>query len=481
MSKKIFYSPLLRLACGTYLLGVFISPLLNWQISVVLLISCFLVFLYSRKYFFLIICALFLIGIAQFRLAERSMNNLDNDLWKQSNFSGTIITYPKPQAYGIQSFIDLDNYPYSIALTTNKELAMGDKINFQCFLRQPFSTPQFDQKMMLWNKGVTSLCTTQDIQIIKHVSPWNPRWLPSRLRQMMNTKFEQLLPDDLAGLYQGILLGNTSKLSDKIKNHFKNTGTTHVMAVSGFNVSIMIAMVAFLGTNLKLKRRLNLFLSLSSIFLLWGMVGSSASVVRAVLMGIIVLLAAYNYRYANRRTILIMVATVMTILNPFALRYDIGFQLSFVATYALIVFTPKIERFILPMGERTRLQQFLSSALLPTMVAYTSTVLIIWIHFSRISWTSIASNIIIAPIIPILMLLGICGVIIAGIMPWMSPLCSLILTLLSKIFLSIVEWFSVTEDLAFFSWRSLLVIIFYIVCAIIVLIIFIKKKNPSAK
>lgn len=481
MSKKIFYSPLLRLACGTYLLGVFVSPLINWQITLSILIAGLIVVLFSRKYFFLIICALFMIGIVQFRLAESSMNNLDAGLWKQSQFSGTVSTYPKPQLHGIQSIVNLNDYSYSIALTTNKELAMGDKINFQCFLHQPFSAPQFDQKMMLWNKGVTALCTTQEVQLIKHVSIWNPLWIPSRLRQMMNNKFEQLLPDDLAGLYQGILLGNTSKLSAEIKDQFKNTGTTHVMAVSGFNVSIMIAMVAFLGTTLKLKRKLNLFLSLTAIFLLWGMVGSSASVIRAALMGIMVLFAAYNYRFANRRTILIMVATVMTMMNPFAVRYDIGFQLSFVATYALIVLTPKIERYILPVGEHTRLQKFLSSVLLPTIVAYTSTVLIIWIHFSRVSWTSIAVNIVIAPLIPILMLVGICGVIIAGIMPWMSPLCSLILILLSKIFLAIVTWFSVTENLGFLSWRSQLIILFYIACLIITLIIFIKKKNPSPK
>lgn len=479
MSKKIFYSPLLRLACGSYLLGVFISPLINWWILILILLGGLVISLFSRKYFYIIILTLFCIGVVQFGLAEKSMSHLGEGIWRVNEFSGTVTTYPKPQLHGIQSMIDLDDYSYLIALTTNQNLELGDEISFKCFLNKPFSSPQFDQKMMLWNKGVTALCTTQDVQVIKHVSPFNPLWLPSRLRQIMNSKFENLLPDDLAGLYQGILLGNTSKLSKEIKDQFKNTGTTHVMAVSGFNVSIMIAMVAFFGTALKLKRKLNLFLSLSAIFLLWGMVGSSASVVRAVSMGILVLFAAYNYRYTNRRTILILVATVMTVLNPFAIRYDIGFQLSFVATYALIVFTPKIERLILPTGTKTRLQQFLSSNLLPTIVAYTSTVFIIWIHFSRISWTAIATNIFIAPLIPILMLVGICGVIIAGIMPWMSLLCTIVLTVLAKLLLFIVSWFSVTEDLNYLNWRVELVIMFYAFC--IFLIIFLRKKAPSPK
>lgn len=476
MSKKIFYSPLLRLACACYLLGVFVSPLINWQFTVVLLISCFLVLLFSRKYFFLIICTLFFIGIVQFRLAELSMNNLENSIWQQSQFVGKVVTYPKPQQHGIQSIIKLSSYPYSIALTTNHELTMGDSVSFSCFLNRPFTSNQFNQKMMLWNKGVSALCTTQDLQVLDKASIWNPLWVPSQLRQIMNTKFEQLLESDLAGLYQGILLGNTAKLSDPVKQKFKDTGTTHVMAVSGFNVSIMIAMVAFLGATMKLKRRLNLFLSLGAIFLLWGMVGSSASVVRAVLMGIMVLLATYNYRYANRRTILIIVATVMAVINPFAVRYDIGFQLSFVATYALIVVTPQIERIFFNVGRKSNIEQFFCTAVLPTLVAYTATAPLIWFYFGRISWTAIMTNLIIAPMIPILMAVGMICVVTSFVFPWMATLSGLILKLFSQLFILIVAWFSNVENQRFWSWQGILLALAYIIFALL-FIYFWKRKT----
>jgi len=468
MSQKVYYSPLLRLFCGMYLLGVWVSPMTSLMLVGIGITAAILTSLITKRWIILLAVACSLVGIAQYQLAARSMNNLESRIFEANEFAGTVVSYAKDQKLGTAYLIDL-NGGYRVQILTNLNLGLRDMISFSCYLAKPKPSAVFDRQMLLWNKGAIASCSTDSIRITGKSWGWIIFGIPARLREGMIKKFETLSPGNEAGLYQGIILGETSGLSKEVQQWFKDTGTTHVMAVSGFNVSIMIAVISLAAQKLALSRRKRVIFSIGAILLLWGMVGSSASVIRAALMGIMALTAFLLYRYANQRTILILVATAMTIFNPFALRADIGFQLSFVATYALIVFTPKLEKLLFNDGRKSKIEQFICSAVLPGLVAYTATAPLIWLHFGRISWTAIVANLVIAPMIPLMMAVGMVGVMAGWALWWMSPLVGLALKICADAFLWIVRLFSTIEVRGPWNWQGALIILTYLLIIGIIL------------
>lgn len=233
-------------------------------------------------------------------------------------------------------------------------------------------------------------------------------WFFDFLRSL-NLLFSRQLADVFSepynGFVSGLLLGNRSEISPDLMQDFNTVGLTHIIAISGYNITLVISMVCGLFSFLSRKKRV--IFSIIFVICFVVLVGSSASVVRAAVMGIIGLVAVYFGRVYVASVSLIASAFFMNLWNPRLLVYDVGFELSVLATAGLVYVSAFVsEHFVnryfkfLPefAGIRESFSMTLSAQIfvLPLIVFY----------FGRLSLVSPIANLIVLPFIPWIMLFG---------------------------------------------------------------------------
>jgi len=215
------------------------------------------------------------------------------------------------------------------------------------------------------------------------------------LRQLYLTKhrlihgIQNTLPEPAAGLLSGLLFGIKGDLSSQLAEDFNRAGLTHIIALSGFNITIIVAGLLWLLRFLSLRWRYGLAITVIVLFVL--MTGASPSVTRAAIMGILVLAASLTGRWADSGVALLLAAVLMLLANPLVLYHDVGFQLSFAATVGIIYLTPTFHDIF------HRTPKWLSGYLSPTLGALVfSTPLLIY-QFERLSLVAPLANILVLP------------------------------------------------------------------------------------
>ena len=211
-----------------------------------------------------------------------------------------------------------------------------------------------------------------------------------------------LFPGPYAAFLKGILLGSRSSIPSWLLDAFQATGVTHIIALSGFNISIIADTISRVLRRFYVSPRGTFWISLFVITLFTLMVGASSSIVRASLMGILVLLAAKEGRRYQGPNALVFVGALMVLHNPAILRFDVAFQLSFLATAGLLFVAPRLGPtfHFLPefFGFRTNMVTTLAAQImvLPLLLYY----------FGGVSLVSPFTNILILSFMPLTMLFG---------------------------------------------------------------------------
>ncbi|MFQ5342145.1 MAG: DNA internalization-related competence protein ComEC/Rec2 [Anaerolineae bacterium] len=231
------------------------------------------------------------------------------------------------------------------------------------------------------------------------------------LKARAKTVIEAIFPEPEASLLAGILLGVERGIPKDVLDAFSQTNTTHIIAISGFNITILAGIFALIAGRLLDRRRATPAV-IAGIVLYTILVGASAAVVRAALMGILYVVAIHYGRQSDALNSLIAAAVAMTLLNPYTL-WDVGFQLSFAATLGLILIVPPladtfergIARFIDQDRARTT-AQLLNEALIVTLAAQVATIPIMVYYFHKVSAVGLVANFLILPVQPAVMILG---------------------------------------------------------------------------
>jgi competence protein ComEC len=227
----------------------------------------------------------------------------------------------------------------------------------------------------------------------------------------------QIFPDPEASLLAGILLGVDEGIPEQVQEDFKKTGTAHIIAISGFNITIIAGLFVVLFTRLlgKLKGAAAAVIGITIYTIL---VGGDAAVVRAAIMGGLALLAQQIGRRQDGLTSLGVSSALMASFNP-RLPWDVVFQLSFMATLGLVLYAePFSKTFVsissryLPSETAQRLARPVGEYFLYTLAAQLTTLPVTAYHFQRLSIVSLVANPLILPAQPAVMILGGIAVIL---------------------------------------------------------------------
>lgn len=293
-----------------------------------------------------------------------------------------------------------------LKLPPNPELRYGQRVLLTGRLEQPDSGEDFDYRAYLARHGVYTLMQQPRLTLLPGVGgSWWQRLMLSFNDRARQTAL-QLVSEPHASLLAGILLGVQSTIPDDVLDAFSATGTSHILVISGWNISVLIAGVGGSLASLGWDRKKAAGLSLPVIALYVLLVGATPSVVRAAVMGGLGVFAIMVDREAEAWTSLLVACVGLTLLDPNVL-WDIGFQLSALATAGLFAFARPIEGWLLtrPLLRWSALR-WVVEPLTATLAASLLSLPIILYHFGRLSLIAPLANVIMLPVVPFAMLFG---------------------------------------------------------------------------
>jgi len=290
--------------------------------------------------------------------------------------------------------------------------AYGDQVQVRGSLETPPILEDFDYRGYLAHRGVYSHVPDAHIERLSGGggAAWKRTLLTFKARAQAT--IARILPEPEASLLTGILLGVESGIPHDLSEDFTTTGASHVIAISGFNISIITALLTATLGRLVRDRRLAAGIAIAGVVTYTILVGADAAVVRAAVMGVVTVIGVAVGRQGLALNSLALAAIVMTALNPYTL-WDVGFQLSVAATLGLILYAQRFEsttqRLLerkLSAGRAKQVVGWVGDALLLTLAAQiTTTPLILW-HFGRLSVVSLLTNGLILPVQSLVMFFG---------------------------------------------------------------------------
>lgn len=292
------------------------------------------------------------------------------------------------------------------------DVRYGDRVQLY---GEPTTPPEFEDfsyKDYLARQGIHSLVRVYGGVMLLAREQGNPFFAALyAFRARALATVYAIFPDPATSLLAGILLGVDSGIPRELRDAFGATNTAHIIAISGFNISIIAGILAKLARRVFGARRATLVVILGlAIYTL--LVGASASVVRAAIMGSLTVLALHYNRQNDALNALAVAALLMTAWNPFTL-FDLGFQLSFLATLGLVLYTKPLadwfEKNLARVLATERAKQVvgaLSDSVIVTLAAQITTTPLIVFAFHRLSLVGLFANFLILPAQPAVMVLG---------------------------------------------------------------------------
>jgi len=301
------------------------------------------------------------------------------------------------------------------------EGAYGDRIRAWGALETPGEGDRFSYTDYLTRNGISAVMRYADVTITQKATTPDIFTHLIMLKHQASVTIARALPEPYAGLLTGILLGDEQGIAPELREAFAQTGASHIIAISGFNMAILGSVISTLFKRLKATPFITVAASITLITVYTILVGASPSVMRAALMTSIVLIGSALRRKTFVPASLAFAAWVLTLLNPYTL-WDVGFQLSFFAVLGLALFATPFTRFydrIITNVPKplSLINNTLREATAISVAALVFTLPLSALYFGRLSPAVLLINALIVPVQPAVMLIGGTGVLIGMFVP----------------------------------------------------------------
>jgi len=287
----------------------------------------------------------------------------------------------------------------------------GDLLEVRGDLETPPEFPDFSYKDYLAARGIHGLMRRPRVQLLAE-EQGNPVYaLIYGLKARAQATIAAILPDPEASFLTGILLGYERGIPAHVTDAFARTNTAHVIAISGYNITLIAGLLTWMARRL-VGVRWATPIVLVGLAVYTVLVGAYPAVVRAALMGGLYVIAIHYGRQTEGLISLGVASFLMTLHNPLVL-WDVGFQLSLAATSGLILLVPPlqagVERLLsrVMTGERVKTTlRFLNDAFIVTLTAQLATMPILVHNFHQFSLVGLLANLLILPAQPGVMMAG---------------------------------------------------------------------------
>lgn len=431
-----------------------------------------------------ILVLFFLLGIFIGTSGDRSI--LINNIDKRLDYMGIVEEVVKVED-GFNRYIVstdyVDNKSVSkekivLNVTGNNIFHIGERIYFSGELKLPKENTNpmlFNYRLNLKTEKIYTTMSVKEhsIRLVDNESIDFKYRIKSQFTDTIINTFNKHLSEKNASLMTSIFLGQSSYLSSEDIDTYRDMGLAHLLAVSGLHIGIISGFISFTLSNLGIKRKINIIITLSIIWIYGYLIGFPPSILRSSIMFTILYYSQLIHEPYDSINSLSLAMFILLIINPYYI-FNLGFQLSFVATFSILIFTPRIRHRFYPF--RNKITQSLSSilgvqiGLLPFQAYY----------FNNINLISIIANLIIIPIISFSLILGFLMIIFTNL-HGISGLIGINLENLLNIEGNMLNWLNGINinSLKVFSPEIITGIIFYIILFVIFDFFNIKKLNKT--
>jgi competence protein ComEC len=486
-NSKIFYTFFLGFVLSIFLCS-FVK--LSFDLAIFLIIFAILIFIFifnrflvdSRKTIIILVIFLisFALGIIRYDLKESRDESQDKIVaslvGKKVVLMGTVSDEPNMTETSTKltvkaSLINDKNVKLKVLVLAGlfPKIQYGDRIQAEGKLEKPenftsSATKEFDYVGYLAKDDIFYELSFANVQLI---STSHGSFLKTKLFEFKNlfmARINSLIKEPESSLLGGLLLGAKNSLGKDWQNKFREAGVSHIVALSGYNITIVAEGIMFVLAFL--PRMLSMSFGALGILAFAVLTGGSATVLRASVMALLVLLAKATGRIYDVVRALFVAAMFMLIQNPKVLVFDISFELSFLSTVALIFVSPILEKKFLFITEKYKLRELV----LATISTQIFVLPFIFYKMGMISLVSLPANLLILPLIPIIMFFGFLTGMVALILPILAVPLALISSLLLSYVLKVINIFA---DLPFSAlniknFPLILVVLIYLIFLIVI-------------
>lgn len=474
MRGIFFYTVCIGFACGILLRSFFNIGIEGVGLLLTIAFVCAVVWRQKSAGFLspLFLVCLFILpcvlGVTRLDSKMRDVPQLSHYVDSTLTLRGVVVREPSARANGthltIAPYVDETKLNERVLVSVAKfvgaeRVKYGDTLSIRGALKYPkaFETDggrTFAYPEYLRAQGIEYVMYDATIESI---SPGEPSFL--RILYEGKHRFihaiERAIPHPHAGLSEGILLGVKRALGESLDEVFRKTGIIHIVVLSGYNVLIVVETLMY-ALSYVCRLRTRMYVGIVCIALFALLVGMSATVVRACIMASLLMVARGTGRVYGALRGLAIAGVVMLALNPYLLVHDVGFQLSFVATLGLLLFSPYIERHLTLIPTCIGMRNIIT-ATIATQIAVLPLLLY---QTGMLSLVSVIVNALVLPMVPVAMLLtfftgsfGLISTALASVFGYLTYLS------LSYIII-IATWFAELP----FSAKIISVFPFWIVC-----------------
>ena len=423
---------LMLVTAGIYILALYSAlsgHTLLFSVLITFAFAAFLIKDYFKPKYILIWILIFYFGIYNTTSRLKDTDELLNLAPVNSVISGQILSIPQDKGKDKISFFfkvnkieydgnvrEFDNEKVLVTLNTNEKLKIYDYYKIKGRLSVPFKAgnpSQFDYGNYLRNfnvyavfygaKGAEPVFLNSDLSAREKVL----QWINDYREKIISIHSNYLSSPNLGGIVFG---DDAVSPPENIKQSFINSGLLHILAASGMNVAFIFSFFFFFLSALKVNYKVNISAGIVMVIVYSLMTGLGASVVRATFMLVFVLIGKLIDRDAHSISLLAFVAFLMLLYNPMYIN-DVGFQLSFIVTFGLLIMTPFLMR-----GKNKFVNWVIGTVSIP-IIAQLWVMPIQIFYFNNISLYSVFANIMSVPILSVISFGGFVSSLIATITP----------------------------------------------------------------
>jgi competence protein ComEC len=486
VNSRIFYGITLG-----FLLGVFIRSYVYFGLAINLLIIVFGIvlavfgFLDREKRLKFIFAGVFVfscgLGVVRFGMTEVDLNNDPLFPYTGKKVSLKVIIADEPDNRETSSRLTTEvreingkvvNSPSKVLLVVQSypKQNYGDILEISGVLTRPLNFAdelgrEFDYVAYLENKSIRFQMFRPETVTVSEGNGNSVINFLFNTKNFFLNKIENLFPEPESSLLGGLLLGAKQSLGKELQDDFRKAGIVHIVVLSGYNITIIAE--SFMKFLAFLPRTAGLSFGAISIILFALMTGASATIIRASVMALIVILGKFLGRTYNIGRALLIAGVFMTIHNPRVLVFDVSFQLSFIATIALVYGSPLCEKYFLWVTEKYNLRSIVTSTI-ATQIFVLPYILRV---MGDISLVALPVNLLVLPFIPTTMLVGFLSIVSSLVLPILSIPFSYLTHLFLSWELFVVDLFS-SFSFASVSIQSVPIILVLVVYAIFIYVLF---------
>ena len=415
-------------------------------------------------------------------------------VYKQFNYNeivATIISNNKETEYKntykvkVENLKGFKNIDLILRVSKSKKILLnyGDKIKVSGEYIVPDGARNyggFNYKEYLKTQEIYGIYESDTVEVLQHNNLSFIELFSNRVKLKIIENFSNILPEDTNQLFLGILIGYDDNLSEDIEESFRKSSLTHLLAVSGSHIAYIIVGIKFLFQILKIPKKITNVITIMFLMFFMYITDFSSSVVRASIMGIILLVSLIFYRKNDIKTTISISVLLMLIENPYKI-LDVGLLLSYFATIGIICFSKLNKKSKTEFNIKQKVIEYIKEMVLITVFANIFVIPIMIYNFNTISLTFIISNVIAGILIGPITIGGFILIIVSFISVKITYILSIPYNLLLVLLIKSTKLTSLIplSEILVPTPSMAIVVFYYIVLFICIIYVFMKKEYSN--